>query len=66
MNNNINLELVISRYEHLKLAFSILEFRHILNPEKFAHIKDTLTIIGEDFSYRKGDKEEFYAGWIFN
>jgi hypothetical protein len=32
MNNNVNLDLVVSRYEHLAKAFRILEFRHILNP----------------------------------
>ena len=66
MNNNVNLDLVVSRYEHLAKAFRILEFRHILNPNQFAHIKDTLTINGDDFTYRKGDNEEFYTHWIFN
>jgi hypothetical protein len=32
MNNNVNLDLVVSRYEDLTKAFRILEFRHILNP----------------------------------
>jgi hypothetical protein len=66
MNSYVNLDLVVSRYEDLKKAFNILEFRHILNPEKFAHIKDTLTINGDDFTYTKGDKNEFYTHWIYN
>ena len=66
MNSYVNLDLVVSRYEDLKKAFNILEFRHILNPEKFAYIKDTLTINGDDSSFMKGDKNEFYTHWIYN
>ena len=44
--------MVVATYDHLKKAFSILEFRHILNPEKFVHVKDTLTIDGDNSNYR--------------
>jgi hypothetical protein len=35
--------MVVATYDHLIKAFNILEFRHILNPKKFVHVKDTQT-----------------------
>ena len=46
MNNNLKLDLIVSERSHLIRACSILESRHSNNNGDFAHIKDTLTILG--------------------